>query len=240
MTNNQYKFTIYVMVKITDIRKSFGKNHVLKRLSLTGKAGQCIGIVGTNGSGKSTLLSIISGIRKADGGTIEICGKDISKKPKYAAECIGYIPQENPVFPDLSVKDNLMLWYSDSKISYEQAVSDGVIGMLGLTPILDKKVKTLSGGMRKRLSIAMAVANDPPVIILDEPGAALDLPTKLLIRDYLSSYVKRGGTVLLATHDEEELSICDVLYVLVDGVLHQVSNTLRGDELLKAMDIRRN
>ena len=82
MTNNQYKFTIYVMVKITDIRKSFGKNHVLKGLSLTGKAGQCIGIVGTNGSGKSTLLSIISGIRKADGGTIEICGKDISKKPK--------------------------------------------------------------------------------------------------------------------------------------------------------------
>lgn len=233
-------YRIKSMVNIKDIRKSFGKNQVLKGLSFSGEPGQCIGIVGINGSGKSTLLSIISGIRKADSGTIEIWGKDISKQPKYAAEYIGYIPQENPVFPDLSVKDNLMLWYSDSKVSYEQAKDGGVIQMLGLTPILDKKVKTLSGGMRKRLSIAMAVANDPPVIILDEPGAALDLPTKLLIRDYLSSYVKRGGIVLLATHDEEELSICDVLYVLVDGVLHQVSNTLRGDELLTAMDIRRN
>lgn len=228
------------MVKIKDIRKSFGGNKVLKGISLQGNAGQCIGIVGTNGSGKSTLLSIIAGIRKADGGTIEICGKDISKKPRHATEYIGYIPQENPVFPDLSVKDNLMLWYSDSKVTYEQAVSGGVIEMLGLTPILSQKVKTLSGGMRKRLSIAMAVANDPPVIILDEPSAALDLPTKLLIRDYLKSYVTRGGTVILATHDEEELSICNVLHVLVDGVLHNVPTTLRGDELLKAMDIRRN
>ena len=228
------------MVKIKDIRKSFGGNKVLKGISLQGNGGQCIGIVGTNGSGKSTLLSIIAGIRKADSGTIEICGKDISKKPRYATEYIGYIPQENPVFPDLSVKDNLMLWYSDSKVTYEQAVSGGVIEMLGLTPILSQKVKTLSGGMRKRLSIAMAVANDPPVIILDEPSAALDLPTKLLIRDYLKSYVTRGGTVILATHDEEELSICNVLYVLVDGVLHNVPTTLRGDELLKAMDIRRN
>lgn len=228
------------MVKIKDIRKSFGGNKVLKGISLQGNAGQCIGIVGTNGSGKSTLLSIIAGIRKADSGTIEICGKDISKKPRYATEYIGYIPQENPVFPDLSVKDNLMLWYSDSKVTYEQAVSGGVIEMLGLTPILSQKVKTLSGGMRKRLSIAMAVANDPPVIILDEPSAALDLPTKLLIRDYLKSYVTRGGTVILATHDEEELSICNVLYVLVDGVLHNVPTTLRGDELLRAMDIRRN
>lgn len=228
------------MVKIKDIRKSFGGNKVLKGISLQGNAGQCIGIVGTNGSGKSTLLSIIAGIRKADSGTIEICGKDISKKPRYATEYIGYIPQENPVFPDLSVKDNLMLWYSDSKVTYEQAVSGGVIEMLGLTPILSQKVKTLSGGMRKRLSIAMAVANDPPVIILDEPSAALDLPTKLLIRDYLKSYVTRGGTVILATHDEEELSICNVLHVLVDGVLHNVPTTLRGDELLKAMDIRRN
>lgn len=228
------------MVKINDIRKSFGKNQVLKGISLQGNGGQCIGIVGTNGSGKSTLLSIIAGMRKADSGTIEICGKDISKKPRSATEYIGYIPQDNPVFPDLSVKDNLMLWYSDSKITYEEAVSNGVIGLLGLTPILKQKVKTLSGGMRKRLSIAMAVANDPPVIILDEPSAALDLPTKLLIRDYLRSYATKGGTVILATHDEEELSICDVLYVLVDGVLHNVPNTLRGDELLKAMDIRRN
>lgn len=228
------------MVKIEDIRKSFGKKDVLKGCSFNAKPGQCIGLVGINGSGKSTLLSIIAGMRKADHGYIEVYGKDISKKPKYASEYIGYIPQENPVFPDLSVKDNLMLWYCDSKVSFEEAASNGVINMLGLTPILKQKVKTLSGGMKKRLSIAMSVANDPPVIILDEPGAALDLPTKLAIRDYLKSFVTRNGTVIIATHDEEELALCDVLYVLVDGTLHNVPATLRGDELLKAMDLRRN
>lgn len=223
------------MVRIENIRKSFGRNQVLRGCSFSADMGECIGIVGINGSGKSTLLSIIAGIRKADCGTAEICGKDILKAPKHAAQYIGYIPQDNPVFPDLSVKDNLMLWYCDSKITFEEASTSGVIAMLGLTPVLKQKVRTLSGGMKKRLSIAMAVADDPPVIILDEPGAALDLPTKLAIRDYLRDYLMRKGTVILATHDEEELSLCSKLFVMGDGTLHQVSTKLRGDALLDAI-----
>lgn len=223
------------MVRIENIHKSFGKKQVLNGCSFTADAGECIGIVGINGSGKSTLLSIIAGIRKADSGTAQIYGKDILKAPKHAAQYIGYIPQENPVFPDLSVKDNLMLWYSDSKISFEEASTSGVIAMLGLNPVLKQKVKTLSEGMKKRLSIAMAVASDPPVIILDEPGAALDLPTKLAIRDYLRNFIMRKGTVILATHDEEELSLCHKLFVMGGGTLHQVSNELRGDALLNAI-----
>lgn len=227
------------MVNIENIRKSFGKKQVLNGCTFSAGAGECIGIVGVNGSGKSTLLSIIAGIRKADEGIVEIDGKDILKKPGYASKYIGYIPQDNPVFPDLSVKDNLMLWYCDSKVSFDEAASSGVIAMLGLTPVLKQKVKTLSGGMKKRLSIAMAVADNPPVIILDEPSAALDLPTKLAIRDYLKSYMSGGGTVILATHDEEELSLCSRLFVIGSGTLHQVDTELRGDALLKAIDIRR-
>ena len=82
----------------------------------------------------------------------------------------------------------------------------------------------------------MAVANDPPVIILDEPGAALDLPTKLAIRDYLTAFMKDNGTVILTTHDEEELSICTQMYVMGNGTLHAVDNTLRGEALLKTID----
>ncbi|MBQ6815553.1 MAG: ABC transporter ATP-binding protein [Lachnospiraceae bacterium] len=227
------------MMKIKNIQKSFGKKQVLKGCSFDGNPGECIGIVGINGSGKSTLLSIIAGIRKPDDGDVQINDRNILKNPKYTSEYIGYVPQENPVFPDLTVKDNLMLWYCDSKTTFEDAANRGVIAMLGLTPILKQKVKTLSGGMKKRLSIAMSVANNPPIIILDEPSAALDLPTKLAIRDYLKSYATAGGTVIIATHDEEELSICDKLYVMRDGTLAQVSKELRGDELLTAMDINK-
>ncbi len=224
------------MMNIENIRKSFGKKQVLNGCSFTAAPGECIGVVGTNGSGKSTLLSIIAGMRKADEGKIEVFGHDLLKKPSQATKYIGYIPQENPVFPDLSVKDNLMLWYCDSKVSFDEAATNGVIAMLGLTPVLKQKAGTLSGGMKKRLSIAMAVANDPPVIILDEPGAALDLPTKLAIKNYLQSFIKDKGTVILTTHDEEELSICSRLYVMGNGTLHSVPNTLRGEALLKAID----
>ncbi len=225
------------MVNIQNIRKSFGKKQVLKGCSFTASPGECIAIVGTNGSGKSTLLSIIAGMRKADEGAVVVFGNDITKQPSQTTKYIGYIPQENPVFPDLSVKDNLMLWYCDSKISFENACTDGVIAMLGLTPVLKQKAGTLSGGMKKRLSIAMAVANDPPVIILDEPGAALDLPTKLAIRDYLIEFIKAKGTVILTTHDEEELSICSKMYVMGNGTLHPVDNTLRGEALLNAINL---
>ncbi len=224
------------MVNIENIRKSFGKKQVLKGCSFNATPGECIAIVGTNGSGKSTLLSILAGMRKADDGSALIFGNDIIKQPSKVSKYIGYIPQENPVFPDLSVKDNLMLWYCDGKVPFEKACSDGVIAMLGLTPVLKQKAATLSGGMKKRLSIAMAVSNDPPIIILDEPGAALDLPTKLAIRDYLLAHMKEGGTVILTTHDEEELSICSRMYVMGDGILHEVPNTLRGQELLDAID----
>ena len=207
------------MVKINDIRKSFGGNKVLKGISLQGNGGQCIGIVGTNGSGKSTLLSIIAGIRKADSGTIEICGKDISKKPRHATEYIGYIPQENPVFPDLSVKDNLMLWYSDSKVTYEQAVSGGVIEMLGLTPILSQKVKTLSGGMRKRLSIAMALISEPEILFLDEPTLGLDVLARSDLWDLIRS-LKGKVTIILTTHYMEEAeTLSDRIAIMKDGML---------------------
>ena len=224
------------MINIENIRKSFGKKQVLKGCSFTATPGECIAIVGTNGSGKSTLLSIIAGMRKADEGTAIVYDTDILKSPSKTTKYIGYIPQENPIFPDLSVKDNLMLWYCDSKIPFECACTDGVIGMLGLTPVLKQKAGTLSGGMKKRLSIAMAVANDPPVIILDEPGAALDLPTKLAINNYLLSFIKDKGTVILTTHDEEELSICSKMYVMGNGTLHLVDNTLRGEALLKVIN----
>lgn len=215
------------MMNIINIQKKFGRKQVLKDCSFAISPGECIGIVGANGSGKSTLLSIIAGIRKPDKGSISITASN---------KHIAYIPQENPILPELSVKDNLMLWYCDSKASYEEALSTGVIKLFELDSILNQKASTLSGGMKKRLSIAMAMAGSPSVIILDEPGAALDLPSKMAIRDYLKVCLGQGCAVILTTHDEVELALCDILLVLSEGVLRQIPSHTRGDQLLKEIN----
>ncbi|MBQ3979535.1 MAG: ATP-binding cassette domain-containing protein, partial [Lachnospiraceae bacterium] len=119
-----------------------------------------------------------------------------------------------------------------SRYDIEQELEKGTLAMLGIPEFIDVRVDAMSGGMKKRLSIGCAVANDPPVLILDEPDAALDLICKEAIRDYLAEHKRRGGIVVITTHDEEELSIVDKLMVMQNGVLREVDRTLRGDGLL--------
>ena len=158
------------MLEIKNICKKYKKNIVLNNVGFEVKSGDCIGLLGENGTGKSTLLSILAGITKADAG--EIFYSNESK--------IGYVPQENPLITDLSAKDNLSLWYGKNIPS--------IVEELGLTDCLDKKVTHLSGGMKKRLSIAIAMAENPNLLLLDEPSAALDLICKQTIRDYLYNF----------------------------------------------------
>lgn len=223
-----------LMIEITDITKSYGRKHVLKGASFTANAGECIAIVGANGSGKSTLLSILSGTSKPDGGSFVLNGKyNFFKKHSLINRYIGYVPQENPLITDLSVKDNLKLWYCNSVLDMEEELEDGVLHMLGIDTMLKYKVSKLSGGMKKRLSIGIAIANNPSILILDEPSAALDLVCKNSIKDYLVAYKKNKGTVIITTHDEDELSICNKIYAVSDGRLNEISPHLRGTDLLK-------
>lgn len=204
------------MISVTNICKHYKKKNVLNGASFSADKGDCICIVGENGTGKSTLLSIIAGIIKADDGTIDFKDDTV----------IGYVPQENPLIPELSVKDNLRLWYGKD-------LSDvSIIDEIGLANDLNTVVSKLSGGMKKRLSIAIAMSKNPNLLLLDEPSAALDLPCKQLIREYLVTFCKKGGTVIIATHDEMELEICNKMLMLKSGVLSEISSTLRGKELI--------
>ncbi|MCM1245014.1 MAG: ABC transporter ATP-binding protein [Roseburia sp.] len=205
----------------THIKKSYqrGKKLVLQDVSFSAEAGQCIGILGENGSGKSTLLSLLAGTQKADAGTLLYCGKPLLSESRETRQLIGYVPQENPLIEELSAYDNLRLWYCDAPLSLEQELKDGVLAMLGIHEFLNVRVSRMSGGMKKRLSIGCAIAGDPPVLLLDEPGAALDLICKERISVYLKNCLEQGKIVLLATHEEREIELCDKLYVLKDGVL---------------------
>ncbi len=220
-------------IQVDQIYKKYGKHQVLKGASLTAEKGQCIGIVGLNGCGKSTLLSILAGVQKADAGEAYVQGIDIFKEKKKAGRLIGYVPQENPLIQELTVQDNLKLWYCDSPIDMKKELEDGFLKLLGIDKMLHLPVKKLSGGMKKRVSIGISMWANPVVLMLDEPSAALDLIAKKEIRDYLKAYIKSGGTVLIVTHDEEELDICDKVYVVKDGVLTETDRSLRGEQLLE-------
>lgn len=221
------------MLEVTGLCKAYQAHQVLSEVSLTAAPGDCVGIVGSNGCGKTTFLSILAGAVRADRGSIRFHGREAVGHAKVFYEEAAYVPQENPLIGELSVKDNLSLWYRGSRMRMEEDLESGPAAMLGIREMLKKPVSTLSGGMKKRLSIACALSNHASVLILDEPGAALDLECKADIRRYLEQYKKSGGTILLTSHELSELSLCSVMYVLKDGKLRQIEKQLGEEELIR-------
>ena len=229
------------------ISKSYrkGKKQVLQSVSFSAKAGEIIGIIGANGSGKTTLLSILAGILPADSGMIIYEQNPVAGDLSHpvASEgltsndfrrLISFVPQENPLIEELSVRDNLRLWYGDrldglTSVPSRPASPDGLaqeqdtlFGILGIREFIDERVAHLSGGMKKRLSICCAVSMDQPILLMDEPGASLDLPAKERIGVYINHRKESGATVILSTHEEQEIRLCDRIFLLKDGLLEQV------------------
>ncbi len=203
---------------------SYRKKEVLRDVSFTAKEGDFIGIVGKNGCGKSTLLSVLAGVRRPADGTISFEGAPLFSKKSIPADIIGYVPQLNPLLPELSVRDNLRLWLRNPAVSPE-TTPESLYLQMGLTDYLRVPVAKLSEGLKKRVSIASVLQNNPKILILDEPSAALDLPCKEVIHEQLLSFTKNGGIVLFTTHEEAEFSLCNTLYILKDGILHPAPDT---------------
>lgn len=204
-------------LEIQAVEKTYRRRPVLRGVSLSAEAGSCIGILGSNGSGKSTLLGIIGGVIPADAGSILWRGSDLLKDRALCAGTVGYVPQGTPLFEELTARDNLRLWYDRHALDRE--LDEGVLSMLGIGEFLSKRVSALSGGMKKRLSIGCAMANDPALLLLDEPSTALDLACKAELLAYFKRFRDGGGTILMATHDLAEIAMCDALYLLHDGIL---------------------
>lgn len=223
------------ILEVSNIRKKYGRRTILANISFNVEQGDCVAIVGANGCGKSTLLGILSGAHKPDEGRITCFGKDLTRESKFFSQKIGYVPQENPLMDKLSVYDNLRFWYCDSKKDLKKDLESGIPAMFGLDFYRDYSVDKLSGGMKKRLSIACALAKDPPVLILDEPGASLDIICKEDIKNYLKSYLSSGGTVIITSHEDAELSICNRMFLLQNGVLAELPDKPVGGALMERM-----
>lgn len=216
-------------IAVAGIKKAYARKKVLKDISFSLDAGSCAAILGSNGSGKSTLLSILAGVRKADGGSFCVCGRgngnpgeiweiDLLRESALIPQMLGYVPQGDPLMEELSAWDNLRMWYD--RRTLERELAEGALKLLGIDSFLKTTVRRMSGGMKKRLSIGCAVVSRPRILVLDEPSAALDPVCKEKIRNYLDVYRKEGGIVLMATHDAQDLELCNACYILKDGILH--------------------
>jgi ABC-2 type transport system ATP-binding protein len=206
-----------MQIEIRQLQKQFKRKQVLQDVNLQAGEGTCIGILGASGSGKSTMLSILAGVLSADGGQFFCDGVDLLKDRKQRARLVGYVPQGTPLIEELSARDNLLLWYDRNQL--RDQLENGVLKLLGIEEFLKVPVSKMSGGMKKRLSIGCAMAAQPPILLLDEPTAALDLACKQSISGWLQQYKAQGGILLLTTHDAMELALCDRWYILKDGVL---------------------
>lgn len=217
------------LLTVESIRYQYGRETVLDGVSLYACAGECVGIAGINGSGKSTLLSILAGVRRPAYGTISCDGHMLLKEKGQFAKLIGYVPQENPLLEDLSVADNLKLW---SGTVPDESLE--VIRTLELTPLFKRRAGKLSGGQKRRLTIACALLGGQKVLIMDEPTSALDIGQKEIIHRYIKDFTAQNGVVIMATHDIMEMDFCDRLYhldehVLVEARTDQVVRKLRKE-----------
>ncbi len=209
------------MLKIENLSKNYGRHNILNNISLELQKGECIGILGSNGCGKSTLLGIIAGTLAYSNGTITFLS-DIPHTRNTCSQYIAYVPQENPLFDKLTALDNLRFWYGKNSGQLKEDLTNGLPSLFGITDYLNKRVENMSGGMKKRLSIACSLANHQPIMVLDEPCAALDLPCKEDIHNYIRNYVKEGNSVIITSHEESDIALCDRLYLIKNG---QISET---------------
>ncbi len=220
-----------MIFKAVGVDKKYGKKQVLKDASFSVSSGQCLGILGGNGSGKSTLLSILAGVLPADWGKVYIDELDLFSQRKAGNKLVGYVPQGTPLMEELTAWDNLRLWYDRDVLQKE--LENGILSVLGIGEFLKMPVKKLSGGMKKRLSIGCAMAGRPPILLLDEPTAALDLACKQDIMAYLTRYKRSGGILVLTTHDASEITLCDQCCILKNGELVPFTFTGDVDALVK-------
>ena len=190
------------MFRLENISKSYGNKEILKDISIEVNSGEAIGILGINGSGKSTLLSCIAKLHPSD-----------------SELKLGYVPQENPLFDELKPVDNIRMWTDMNRGQIAMALSLPPLSELGISGFLDTPVKAMSGGMKKRVSLASVLINSPQVLLLDEPFAAIDLLAKQDILNYMGAFLKTGGSIIIASHEEEIFNFCNKVFLLKDGKL---------------------
>jgi lipooligosaccharide transport system ATP-binding protein len=216
-------------VEAQDLLKSYGDLVAVNRISFNVRYGEAFGMLGPNGAGKSTMMRMIYCRTPLTSGSLRVVGREVTREARAIKEKVGVVPQENNLDPDLSVRDNLLIYARYFRIPRHIAEqrADELIDFAELQQKRDARIETLSGGMKRRLMIARALINQPQILVLDEPTTGLDPHVRLAIWEKLRDLRQQGLTIVLSTHymDEAE-KLCDRL-VIVDHGQILVSGTPR-------------
>jgi ABC-2 type transport system ATP-binding protein len=204
-------------ISVRDLRKSYGTYEALRGISFEIKEGEVFGLLGPNGAGKTTTIEILEGYRTRDGGDVEVLGFDPERAGSAFRERIGVVLQHSQLWPNLTVAETHRMFAG----YYERPRNvDEVIALVGLDEKRDARVKTLSGGQKRRLDLGVALVGDPDLVFLDEPTTGFDPAARRAAWDMIRSLRSLGKTILLTTHylDEAE-QLADRLAVLREGVI---------------------
>jgi len=209
-------------IKLENVHKSYGHQKVLDNVSFEINKGEIVGLLGPNGAGKSTLMKIITGYIKPDEGKLTILEEEISHNPVALKNHIGYLPEHNPLYLDMYVREYLQFVASVYKINSQRI--EEVIKLTGLTPEAHKKIEQLSKGYRQRVGLAAALIHNPDILILDEPTTGLD-PNQLVEIRQLIKNLGKDKTLILSTHIMQEVEqMADRVLIINKGKILSDAN----------------
>lgn len=214
-----------VAIAIDRICKSFGRFRVLEQVDLEIHEGEFFALLGPNGAGKTTLIHIIAGLAIADSGSVHVMGRHVVQQYRQARRLLGVVPQELVFDPFFTVRETLEIQSGYYGIRKNSAWIDEIIERLGLTDKAGSNMRALSGGMKRRVMVAQALVHKPPVIILDEPTAGVDVELRQSLWDFIKQLNVDGHTIVLTTHYLEEAEVlCNRVAMLKQGKIIALNN----------------
>ncbi len=230
-------------IEIKDLRKTYKASRkapakvALKGIDLTVPRGSIFGLLGPNGAGKSTMINILAGLVNKTSGSAKICGYDITTQTRQARASIGIVPQEIAMDVFFTPEQALEIQAGYYGVPKSERRTEEILEALGLADKRDAYVRQLSGGMKRRLLIAKALVHNPPVLILDEPTAGVDIELRRQLWVYVEELHKRGTTVILTTHYLEEAeALCDQIAIIHNG---EITANESKTSLLSRLDKRK-
>ncbi len=213
-------------IRISEIRKRYGALQALDGVSLDIQKGEIFGLLGPNGAGKTTLISIIAGLARADSGSVEVMGANVVSEYRKARRMLGVVPQELVFDPFFSVRETLRIQAGYFGNPRNDAWIDEILHNLGLTAKADANMRSLSGGMKRRVLVAQALVHKPPVIVLDEPTAGVDVELRQGLWKFMRALNEQGHTIVLTTHYLEEAEmLCTRIAMLKAGRIVALDST---------------